>query len=363
MTSDPRHFFADWTRENSTRRSLAQLVRDSRGPRNWGLAAAAATVVALGVTTLTTAGSAQADPSADQWYRLRMCESSNNYAINTGNGYYGAYQFDLSTWRSVGGQGYPHQNSKAEQDYRALRLYRQRGWQPWECASILGLASDRDAGSGRFWDIPKPGSGGGNTGGGNTGGGNTGGNTGGGNTGGSSSGVPMFPGGSHWYTYGEWNNHIKRFQDQMHKRGFFPVGTGEYGPNTLRMVKRLQQLNGLIPNGYIGPNTWRMAWKGKYSEAAAPAKPKPTPKPTPKPSSSGVPAFPGGSHWYFYGDWNNNIKRFQDQMHKRGHFPVGTGEYGPNTLRMVKRLQQLNGLVPNGLIGPNTWKLAWKGKY
>jgi murein L,D-transpeptidase YcbB/YkuD len=30
------------------------------------------------------------------------------------------------------------------------------------------------------------------------------------------------------------------------------------------MVKRLQSLNGLVPNGYIGPNTWRLAWTGRY---------------------------------------------------------------------------------------------------
>jgi peptidoglycan hydrolase-like protein with peptidoglycan-binding domain len=53
----------------------------------------------------------------------------------------------------------------------------------------------------------------------------------------------------------------------MHARGFFPVGTGQYGPNTLAMVKRLQSQNGLVPNGEIGPNTWRMAWTGKYRPA------------------------------------------------------------------------------------------------
>jgi hypothetical protein len=34
--------------------------------------------------------------------------------------------------------------------------------------------------------------------------------------------------------------------------------------NTLRMVNRLHSLNGLVPNGYLGPNTWRLAWIGKY---------------------------------------------------------------------------------------------------
>lgn len=41
--------------------------------------------------------------SLAEWLRvLRMCESGGNYRINTGNGYYGAYQFLTSTWQSLG---------------------------------------------------------------------------------------------------------------------------------------------------------------------------------------------------------------------------------------------------------------------
>jgi hypothetical protein len=88
------------------------------------------------------AAPASAAPSGDAWYRLRVCESGNNYRTNTGNGYYGAYQFDLPTWRSVGGTGLPSNASPAEQDYRARLLYQQRGWAPWTCARMLGLSGD-----------------------------------------------------------------------------------------------------------------------------------------------------------------------------------------------------------------------------
>lgn len=63
--------------------------------------------------------------------RIRMRESGGNYAINTGNGYYGAYQFDLRTWRGVGGTGLPSEASPAEQDMRAQMLYDRRGCSPW----------------------------------------------------------------------------------------------------------------------------------------------------------------------------------------------------------------------------------------
>ena len=100
-------------------------------------------LAALGVQ-FTVSGSAAADPPVSSWARLRMCESSGNYAIVASNGHYGAYQFDLSTWRSVGGAGYPHRASPREQDYRALYLYRMRGWQPWTCARRLGLREDAE---------------------------------------------------------------------------------------------------------------------------------------------------------------------------------------------------------------------------
>ncbi len=62
---------------------------------------------------------------------IRRCEASGNYANNdTGhNGHYGAYQFSLSTWRSVGGTGNPAFASPAEQ--RALQLYNTSGLSPW----------------------------------------------------------------------------------------------------------------------------------------------------------------------------------------------------------------------------------------
>lgn len=35
---------------------------------------------------------------ADWLLKLRTCESGGNYTTNTGNGYYGAYQFSIATW-------------------------------------------------------------------------------------------------------------------------------------------------------------------------------------------------------------------------------------------------------------------------
>jgi LysM repeat protein len=83
---------------------------------------------------------AAAAPSGGVWDRLAGCESGGNWAINTGNGYYGGLQFSLSSWRAVGGSGYPHQASKAEQIARAERLQAIQGWGAWPaCTAKLGI--------------------------------------------------------------------------------------------------------------------------------------------------------------------------------------------------------------------------------
>ena len=65
--------------------------------------------------------------SPENWDDLRFCESSRNYEINTGNGYYGAYQFDTVTWVDMGGDGLPSNARPEEQDARARYLYALRG--------------------------------------------------------------------------------------------------------------------------------------------------------------------------------------------------------------------------------------------
>lgn len=70
--------------------------------------------------------------------RLRSCEGS--YTSNTGNGYYGAYQFDVQTWGGYG--GYPNAAAAppAVQDEKAWLTYQRRGWSPWpSCSRSLGL--------------------------------------------------------------------------------------------------------------------------------------------------------------------------------------------------------------------------------
>jgi len=72
------------------------------------------------------------EPTDQNWYNLRFCESTNDYTAESANGlFYGAYQFEPRTWRTVGGTGNPAHAPPEEQDARARLLYARRGDQPW----------------------------------------------------------------------------------------------------------------------------------------------------------------------------------------------------------------------------------------
>jgi multidrug efflux pump subunit AcrA (membrane-fusion protein) len=79
-------------------------------------------------------------PTGGVWLELRECESGGNYAEDSGNGYYGAYQFALSTWYGLGFSGLPSDASPATQDEAAQELQARSGWGQWPaCAAELGL--------------------------------------------------------------------------------------------------------------------------------------------------------------------------------------------------------------------------------
>jgi resuscitation-promoting factor RpfB len=75
------------------------------------------------------------------WDALARCESGGNWAINTGNGYYGGLQFNLGTWQAYGGTGLPSNASRETQIAVATRLRDATGgYGSWPgCAAKLGL--------------------------------------------------------------------------------------------------------------------------------------------------------------------------------------------------------------------------------
>lgn len=72
------------------------------------------------------------------WAALADCESGGDPYASSPLGYMGLYQFDLDTWRTVGGTGSPVDATPAEQRHRAQLLYLQQGAEPWpNCGHLL----------------------------------------------------------------------------------------------------------------------------------------------------------------------------------------------------------------------------------
>jgi Transglycosylase-like domain len=92
------------------------------------------------ITTMLSPADVPNSVPDEVWAALRKCESNNRYDINTGNGYYGAYQFAAGTWSRLGYKGLPHQAAPAVQDEAAKRLQAKAGWGQWPaCTRKLGL--------------------------------------------------------------------------------------------------------------------------------------------------------------------------------------------------------------------------------
>lgn len=94
--------------------------------------------------TLVAPATAQAAPDSD-WDRLAQCEAGGNWAINTGNGYYGGLQFSQSTWEAMGGSRFAPRADLATREQQIIigeETLRAQGWGAWPgCSSALGLSS------------------------------------------------------------------------------------------------------------------------------------------------------------------------------------------------------------------------------
>lgn len=75
------------------------------------------------------------EPMKAQLHKLRICESGDNYREDTGNGYYGAYQFAPRTWHALGFQGRPDHAKQVTQNRAAKREYQIDGWGAWPSCS------------------------------------------------------------------------------------------------------------------------------------------------------------------------------------------------------------------------------------
>jgi hypothetical protein len=204
----------------------------------------AAPVLAAGGMTATLgaalAPSAEAATS-DQFAQLRQCESGGNYATDTGNGFYGAYQFDLRTWHGLGYSGKPSDAGKSTQDAAAASLQAQRGWQPWPaCSRKLGLgrsSGDDRASRSRHVVISKA----------------------------APHAAPQEL--AHWVgpmtteiAHTPYEN-VRSWQHRMAARGWDITVDGHFGPQSASVAARFAAEKGLTtPPGTVDHELWQAAW-------------------------------------------------------------------------------------------------------
>ena len=94
------------------------------------------------VTAPVALGVAVASADSVNWDAIAACESGGNWAINTGNGYYGGLQFSPATWTANGGTGLPSQASREEQIRVAENIYKTQGIGAWPtCGANAGAVT------------------------------------------------------------------------------------------------------------------------------------------------------------------------------------------------------------------------------
>lgn len=119
----------------ATAAAAAQSATTQGLPVNGGLVAVVQNVVSPAPVAASGGGNA-----GGVWLQLRECESGDNYQENTGNGFYGAYQFSQQTWTNLGYPGRPDLESPGMQDAAAQKLQAESGWGQWPaCSAALGL--------------------------------------------------------------------------------------------------------------------------------------------------------------------------------------------------------------------------------
>lgn len=106
-----------------------------------------ATVIKEPVASLVKVGTKQASApavsNASTWDSIAQCEATGNWAINTGNGFYGGLQFTQSTWEAFGGGQYAARADLASREQQIAigeKVRAGQGWGAWpSCTSKLGL--------------------------------------------------------------------------------------------------------------------------------------------------------------------------------------------------------------------------------
>jgi murein DD-endopeptidase MepM/ murein hydrolase activator NlpD len=123
--------------------------RRTRTSRRITIATLAVTTGGAGIVMPLIGASGASAASVDTWDKVAACESTGNWSINSGNGFYGGLQFTESTWSSFGGTEFAPRADLATKDQQiaiAEKVLEGQGPGAWPvCSGEAGLTRGGEA--------------------------------------------------------------------------------------------------------------------------------------------------------------------------------------------------------------------------
>jgi peptidoglycan hydrolase-like protein with peptidoglycan-binding domain len=127
-------------------------------------------------------------------------------------------------------------------------------------------------------------------------------------------------------SYGERSDEVLSYQKRLAKLGYLTSDPdGNFGKDTVAAVKRFQERNGLIADGYVGPQTKQLLMS---SDAEANA--------------------------LTIGASGRDVEEVQQRLKELNYLKKVTGYYGSDTEAAVRNFQNRNGLKADGKVGKQT---------
>lgn len=131
---------------------------------------------------------------------------------------------------------------------------------------------------------------------------------------------------ANYLQYGANNDTVKKCQQRLKKLGYLTTeADGNYGTDTVNAVKRFQERNGLIADGFLGASTKKLLM-----------------------SSDAL------SNALVLGVRGTDVENIQQRLKELGYMKSVTGYYGEGTESAVIAFQKRNGLTADGKIGSQT---------
>jgi peptidoglycan hydrolase-like protein with peptidoglycan-binding domain len=135
-------------------------------------------------------------------------------------------------------------------------------------------------------------------------------------------------------TEGASGQDVTEMQDRLRELGYLDKVTGNFGELTTKAVKAFQQYNDLAADGKVGQKTRELIY-------SADAK----------------------AYFLKYGEQSDEVKNYQKRLKSLGYLTTEPeGKYGKDTVAAVRRFQDINGLIADGFLGPDTVDLLMSGK-